>query len=137
MLQCLQRTEQREHIMTRLGHRQPLARELVGQRLALQVLHDEEVDGGLLGLSTRRRQRHLVTNVVERADMRVVEARDRARLTFKPVSQVGFAGKALRKHLDGHRTAEPRIGRFVHLTYAPGAELGTNFVRAEACAGAQ
>ena len=55
-----------------LGRRQRTPFQPVGQRLALHVLHDQVVEAVL------------VADVVEHADVRMVEARDRTRLALEP-----------------------------------------------------
>src|SRR5262249_7484523 len=58
------------------------------ERLALQVLEHEVVDPAL------------VTDVVEHADVGVVEGRDRPRLALEALAQLGVPGEVLGQHLD-------------------------------------
>ncbi len=48
-----------------------------GERFALEVLHDEEIDAAF------------VTDVVQRADVRIAQRRNRARLAFEPLLHLG------------------------------------------------
>ncbi len=63
--------------LERLIERQRALLQPLGQRVALQVLHDQEVDP-VLG-----------ADVVQRADVRVVQAGDGLRLTLEPLLEVG------------------------------------------------
>lgn len=56
--------------------------ESLGQRLALQVLHDEEVHALVLA------------DVVESADMQMVQTRDGARLALEALAAVRVSGHA-------------------------------------------
>ena len=90
----------------------------VREGLPFDVLHDDEIDAVLL------------THVIKRADVRVIELRDRlglaleTRLAFRTLSQV------LRKHLDGDRPVETGVVGFVDLPHSPFANWGQDFVRA-------
>src|SRR5205085_2172405 len=65
------------------------------QRLTFQILHDEKM------------QPVVLPNVVERPDMRVVEARDRVGLAFEPLVPIAVLSKMERKDLDRYGTTEP------------------------------
>ena len=67
-----------------VGQRQRAAREPVGERLALEQLHDQEVDA-------------FVADVVERADVRMVELRDRLRLALEAQLELRVAARAPRE----------------------------------------
>ena len=66
--------------LDRLLDAQRARREAIGEALALHVLHDQVVDPVLRAY------------VVERADARVVEARDHARLPLEPRLTRGVTG---------------------------------------------
>ena len=91
-----------------LDGQRPL-RQAVRQRLALQVLHDQVV-GPVL-----------VADVVERADVRVRELRDRLRLALEPLAQLRRGGHVRRQDLDGDVAPQARVLRAVNLAHAPGA----------------
>jgi hypothetical protein len=97
--------------------------EPAGQRLALEVLHDEI------------RRAVLFADVVQRADVRVLELRDRARFTIEPLSELRIASKRGWKDFDGDDAIETRVAGLVDLTHAAGADGGLNLVRAEPHAG--
>ena len=69
----------------------------VGERLALEMLHHQEVDAVL------------AADVVERADVRVVQRGDRAGLALEAFADVGIAGERGREDLDGDRAIEARV----------------------------
>jgi hypothetical protein len=99
--------------------------ELLRERLALDQLHHQ-----IVGLT-------LAADVVERADVRVVEARDRARLALEAGADLGVVDEVRRKHLDRDFAAEPRIARAIDLAHAAGAERGEDFVGTEASRGGE
>ena len=69
-------------VRQRLGERQRPAREPRAERLAVEILHHQELDAVLLA------------DVVERADVRMVEPRDGARLALEPLPAVGLCGRS-------------------------------------------
>ena len=124
-------------VMNRLSPRAPakprgvVRRELV---LALQVLHDQEVHqqrlrrlwvtgGGAPGAPLSLWERVGVraawdrpTHVVERANVRVVQAGDRLRLALEPLLEVGVRGDMLGQHLDGDGAVQAGVPGIVDLT---------------------
>jgi hypothetical protein len=84
-------------------------RDAVGQRRTFDQLHDEIVGA----------------DVVQRADVRVVERRDRPRLALEAVAEM------LGGHLDRHVASETRVARAVHLTHSAGANRADDLVRTE------
>jgi hypothetical protein len=79
------------------------------ERLALDVLHDQEV----------------WSNVVEMADIGMVQRGDGARFAFEPFGKLGL------RCFDRHDSVQPRIPGFPHLPHAPGADGRKDLERAE------
>jgi hypothetical protein len=98
---------------------------LAGQRLAFQVLHHEE--GGAA----------LVADVEERADVRVIELRNGLRFAVEALAELRVGGQRAGKGFDRNGAIQPRIERLVNLAHAAGAQLGDDFIGAEAGAGGQ
>jgi hypothetical protein len=96
--------------------RQRAARDQAGQRLALEQLHDQI------------RRRPFAADVVERADVRMIQRRDRARLALEARAQVLALGDALRQDFDRYLPVEARVARAVDLAHAAGAEARQHFV---------
>ena len=90
-----------------------------GERLALQVLHDE-VAGALL-----------FADVVQRADVRVVETGDDARFTLEAFPRVRCLSERRREDLDSDGAIQPRVTRLIHLAHAACTERRDDLVRAE------
>ena len=87
----------------------------LGQRRALDVLHDEVIRA----------------NVVESTDIGMIQRCNRARLALEPI------GELQRRYFNGDIAPELRIARspdFTHTAFADGRD---NFLRAEFCAGSQ
>ena len=100
------------------ARRQPL-----GQRFALEVLHHQEIDAVL------------TPDVVERADMRMVQRRDGARFAIESLAQIRIRSNVRGQDFDGDCTFEARVARFVDLAHAASAQRGNDFVRPEANTG--
>ena len=96
-----------------------------GERLAFEILQDEEVDAVLLA------------DVEQRADVRVAERRDRARLALEALAQLRIAGERRGQDLDRDHAIEPGIARPIHFAHAARADEGDDFVGAELCPGRQ
>jgi hypothetical protein len=64
----------------RFGHRNWTTCDPVGKRLSLDELHDEEIDA-ILG-----------ADVVQRADVEMLDGRDRARFALEPLQNARRAG---------------------------------------------
>src|SRR5262249_1443630 len=76
------------------------------ERLALEVLHDEEV----------------LADAVERADVRMRELRNGPRLAREPFAELRIVRELGRQDLDGDEASQPRVARAVHLAHPAGAE---------------
>ena len=70
-------------ILERQAHRERPALQAVRQRLSVEVLHDQE--GGPA----------FIADVIQRADMRMIEVRDRARFALEALAIVGITSEAL------------------------------------------
>src|SRR5262245_2610877 len=89
------------------------------QRLPVQIL-EHEVARAIV-----------FTDVVDRADVRMAQRRDRTRLAFEALAERPA------DRLDRDQPIEPRVARLPHLAHAAGAKGGQDLVRAEAGAGDQ
>jgi predicted nucleotidyltransferase len=74
-------------------------------------------------------------DVVQRADVRMIQRRDRARFAIEPLAQAGILGGAARQDLDRDGPIEPCITRAIDLAHPAGADGGHDFVRPEATTG--
>ena len=73
-------------------------------------------------------------DVVDAADVGMVERRDRAGLALEACPQIGIAANVTRQDLDRDRTVQPRVAGFVDLAHPAGAERADDFIRTEPCA---
>ena len=90
------------------------------QRLAFeQLLHDV-------------RRAVVLTDVVDRRDVRVVEDAGGFRLLLEAAQPVRVLREGRRQHLDRDLASEPRILRPIHLAHAPGADLAAGSRRGRA-----
>src|SRR6185503_6070569 len=92
------------------------ARDAVRQRLALEQLHDQIV----------------VADVVEGADVRMVQRRDRLRLALEARAQIGSMCELRRQDLDGDAAIEPGVAGAVDLAHPARAERPDDLVWTEA-----
>ena len=99
--------------------RSAFARDSIGERLPFQILHDEEVD------------RVLTTDVVERADVRMIQRRDRARFTVEALATLRVASPRLRQDLDRHRAIQARGARPIYFPHAAPTKGRLNLIWAE------
>ena len=65
----------------------------------------------------------------------MIQRREDFGLALKARQSVGISGKRGRQDLDGDLTFQLRVGRAIHLAHAAFANLGRDFVNAEARAG--
>jgi hypothetical protein len=108
-----------------LGGRHRTLLQPPGQRVALDELHDEVVGP------------FVAAHVVQRADVRMREARHRARLPLEPFAQIGAVGCPGGQHFDRDIPVEPRVARAVDLPHAARAERREDLVGTETGAGLQ
>jgi hypothetical protein len=109
----------------RLIERQRPVEQTAGERLPFDVLHDEE------------RRPVMVAHVVERADVRMVQAGNRLRFALEPCAPVSVGADGRRENLDGNGPIETDVSTTVDFTHPSGADEGLDLVGAEARAGRQ
>ena len=71
----------------------------------------------------------MLFDVVDRADVRMVQRGGRARLAAEPVERLGVAGDVLRQKLERDGPAEPGVFGLVDDTHPAVAEFGHDAVR--------
>ncbi len=91
----------------------------VRQRLPLEILHDEEVGAGF------------VADIIEGADVRMIERRDRPCFTVEPLAERRVQGGGIGDHLDRDDAIEAGVAGAVDLAHAAGADRRLNLVRSE------
>ena len=94
-------------------------RQPIRERLSFQILHDQEVDAVVL------------TDVVERADMRMIQARNRSGFPFEALLEIAIMHAAMGQHLDGNGTIEPRVAGSIDLSHSSCPDGSQDFVRPE------
>ena len=105
--------------LERRGERQGAAEDPLGERLALQVLHDQEGRAVVLA------------DVEQGADARVGERRQGARLALEARPAVGVRGQGGRQHLDGDGAVETGIPGAIDLAHPARADGARDLVRPE------
>ena len=118
-----ERLGERGGVLQCLVERQRSARQPRGERLAVEILHDQVLDAVLLA------------DVVERADVGMVEPRDGAGLALEAQASIRLLRGIGRQHLDGDGAGDARVGRPVDLPHAPPAQEGDDLVRPQAGTG--
>jgi len=94
--------QEADHVVDAI--RVPTTRAQTGQ---IEVLHHEEV------------RLALAADVVARADVRMGESRDDTGLALEALAQPGIGGEISRQYLDGDRTIEAGVARFVDFAIPP------------------
>ena len=105
--------------------RQRAARQPAGQGLALDELEDQI----LMSL--------VLADIVQRADVRMIERRQAARFTLEPLLVLRRRSDDRRHHFDRDDAVEAGIAGFEHLAHSAGAKRRQDFVRSEARAAGQ
>ena len=67
-------------------------------------------------------------------DVRMIQRRERLRFALEARQTVRISRDGLGQHLDGDLPRQVGVRRPIHLAHAAHANLGGDFVRAEACA---
>ena len=107
------------HLHAELEHlvdRQCAAGDSILERLAIEQFHDHE----LLTV--------VAADVVERADVRVVQVRNDSRFAEETLHRFGIGTQLIGQKLDRHLAAETRVFGFIHDTHAAGAKTRQNLV---------
>ena len=80
---------------------------------------------------TMKSRAGLAADVVQHADVRVLQAGDRLRLALEALFQVGDSRRVRREDLDGDGPIEAGVASFVDLAHAAGAGELEDFVGPE------
>ena len=107
-----QRVSQLRGVAEHVPNRQWPVEQTLGERLPLEILHHEK-RGRVRAAGVTNRGRF--PNIVQIADMGVVQRCDGARLTFESFSTDRIGGKFLRQDLDRDDAIQPGVARPVHL----------------------
>ena len=108
-----------------LRERHPAAGKSGGQRLAFEVFHHQEADA-LVG-----------SDVVQGADVRVIQLRNRFRLEGETSAEAWVRGGSVRQHFECDQPIESRVARPVDLAHAAGAEQPFDGVGSEQVSGVE
>ncbi len=101
-----------------LVERQWFLPERIGEGLSLEMLHDEKQHRLLVRSVGIRR----VADVVQPADVRMRQRRDRPGFPLEAQAGIRVGRDARRQDLDGHRAVEADVTRSVDLAHAAGAD---------------
>ena len=85
----------------------------------------------------RASRRGLLADVVERADVGVIELGDCAGFTIEALAELRIDSERPRQDLDRDEAIQPRVARLVDLAHPARAEGGHDFVGSELEAGGQ
>ena len=108
-----------DRVVHRLTRWQGSLRQTIGERLPFQELHHKVINAVL------------VADVVQRADIRMGEARDRACLTLQPLPPPGVPKDGLEQDFDRDDPIEPRVPGAIHLSHPAGTCRRQDLVRPE------
>ena len=115
----IQRIRNLDGVLQYLIERQWTFLETLRQRLAFQILHHQEISSVLLA------------DVVEDADVGMIQAGDGARFAVEPLAQSGSIGKVIGKDFDGNDALQAGIPGAVHLAHPARANCREDFVGAQ------
>src|SRR5579863_2396592 len=91
----------------------------LGDSLAFEILHDQEV-GAVLS-----------ANVVERADIGMLERGNSFGFALHPLFQLRVRGQVRGQNFDGNSAVEAGVPRPIDLAHTTHAERGDDFIRTE------
>ena len=97
----------------------------IGESFTLEIFHDDVANAVLFA------------DVVELADVGMIQGRDGAGFAFEACVRFGFFGEMFGENLDGDGAVEAGVARAVDFAHAACAEAGLNFVGAELGAGSE
>src|SRR5215204_812808 len=117
--------DRKRQCLARIHGSPAAARQARGQGLPVEILQHEEVDAILM------------TDIEQRADVWMIERRDRARLALEALTQLPVPRERCGQDFDRYDTLEARIAGAIHLAHAAFAQGGENLVRSEPSAGAK
>ena len=108
-------------VFERLRQRQRAARRRLLERLALDVLHDQVVDVVLQA------------DVVERADVRMIQAGDDLRFALKPLAAVRIVRQMFRQGLDRDGAVQAGVEGAIDLAHAARGDQRLDIIGARRC----
>jgi hypothetical protein len=108
-----------DRVLKRLFERERAFRESIGKRLTVDVLHHEVV--GLI----------VMPDIVNRADMRMIQRRNDLRLTLEALLKRWIGGEMCRENFDRDGSIQAMVDRFIDLAHAAAADQRNDFVRTE------
>ena len=116
-MRLVERVGDLDRNLQRLVERQRPFLEARGQRLAVEMRHDQVV------------RAIDAADVVDAADVGMVQGRDGASLALEAGSQIGIASDLTRQDLDRDRPIEARVACSVDLAHPARADLGGDSIR--------
>src|SRR5471032_2285811 len=93
------------------------------ERLAFEQLHRDE--------------RWIGADIVDGADIRVVERGGRPRFPLETIKRLRRRGDSVRQNFDGHHPLETRVRGPIHFAHPAGTERADDFVGTESSAGSK
>ena len=131
-MRVIQRIGELDRVAQNVGGGSGLAADALGQRLPFEIFHDQEPDR--LGPRSSTRARGLA-DVVQVADVRMIERGDRAGFAFEARPAIGIADKLFRRTLMA-TVRSSRVSRALYTSPMPPAPIrAQDLIRAEANAG--
>src|SRR5262245_43366285 len=106
----VQRISDGDAYLQRLFDRKRTAREPLCKRFALQILHDQEVRGAL------------TSDVIQSADVRMIQSSDGLRFALEPAPELGVFREMNGQYLYRDRTIQARVDCLIHLAHSAGPE---------------
>ena len=96
------------------------ALESLGERLPFEVLHDEKIDAVF------------APNIVKRADVRMVQRRNRTSFTFQALAELCVIREMAAENFESHDAIEADVLGFVNLPHPAGTDGADDLIGTEA-----
>ena len=91
----------------------------VSERFTLEIFHNEKIDTVF------------ATHVIERTDVRMIQARNSPRLALETLTELRIVRELFGKHFDRHGAVEPGVVRFVNFPHSARADRRDDLIRAQ------
>ena len=112
----VQRVGNLDGVLQHLLHRQRTFLQPLRERLAFEIFHHQKINSVLMA------------DVVEGADVRMIQAGDRFCFALESLAQFGTISKMRRQNFDGDDSIEAGIAGFVNFAHSARTDSGEDFI---------
>jgi len=115
-MRLVERVGNLDGVLQDLLDRQRVFHEPLRQRLAFEIFHHQKINSVLM------------SSVVERANVRMIQTGDRFCFALEALAQFGPVGEMGGENFDGNNSIKPGVTSTVNLSHAARTDSGEDFV---------